>query len=95
MAPTSLDRISRNTALLLVNKKPPLTAPGGTLIAGISLTNLLQDSGSLLEIALFVHAYGKPNLKARQLHTHHRMIIVQACTITSGTLISKFISITC
>lgn len=68
MAPISLDSISRNTSLILMNKEQLLTAPGGPLIARISLINPLQDSGSLLKIALFVHAYRAPNLKARQ-HT--------------------------
>ena len=31
MAPTTLDSISHNTSLILMNKKQLLTAPGGTL----------------------------------------------------------------
>lgn len=67
MAPTPLDSISHNTSLILMNKKTQLlTAPGGALIADISLINLVQDCGSLLKIVLFVHKYRKPNLQARQ-----------------------------
>lgn len=64
MAPTALDSISHNASLILMNKKKRLlTAPGGTLTAG--MINLQQDSGSLLKITRFVHAYRKPNLKAQ------------------------------
>lgn len=46
MASTTLNSISHNTFLILTNKKRLLTAPGGMLIAGISLINLWQDSGT-------------------------------------------------
>lgn len=56
LAPSTLEGSSdNNMSLTLRDKNWLLAAPGGSLRAGISPTNLLQDSLSLLKITLLVH----------------------------------------
>lgn len=56
LAPSTLEGSSdNNTCSTLKDKNWLLAAPGGSLRAGISPTNLLQDSLSLLKITLLVH----------------------------------------
>lgn len=65
MAPTALDSISHKASLILMNNK--MTANSSRRYINSRNDKPSADSGSLLKITLFVHAYRKLNLKAQTI----------------------------